>query len=535
MRSIITIPSQHSYLLSPPSREMASAPPSHTSTIIEEPHINGDKVDKEGYTGPPENLSNDEIILVEFSDSDPLNPKMWSSLYRWYLTVVSGLLVLNATFASSAPSGVIPQMMEQFDMGTEVATLTISLFTAGYCIGPIFWGPLSEQVGRRPVFLVTFFVYTGFQVGCALSKNTASILVFRFLGGAFAAAPLTNSGAVLGDIWDAKTRGRAMVIFAVTPFAGPALGPTVAGWISTAGVTWRWLFWVLTIFAGACFLLVLLSLPETHPPTILVAKARGLRKDTGDERYRAQTEIDDVQFAQLVENVVAKPFKILFAEPMLMVVTTYMSFLSGCLYLLFEAYPIVFTEGHHFDAGVSGLMFLPIFVGGVLGVLIYLVFFEPRYEKLVVRHAPEPVPAESRLEMTMLGAPLFAISFFWFGWTSYPSISYWSPMLAGGLMGLGIFCIFLSLFNYVIDTYLFVAASALASLTVVRSVFSAVFPLFARQMFDAMNPRWASTLLGFIALLLMPIPFVFQRYGPYLRSKSKYVPVKPVVPTAVEA
>ncbi|KAA1470779.1 MFS general substrate transporter [Dentipellis sp. KUC8613] len=464
---------------------MASGIPSHASTIIEEPRVERSEAGKEG-DADLEDSENDEIILVGFSENDPLDPKTWSSLYRWCITVVGGILVLNATFARSAPAGVLPQMMEQFGMGTEVATLTISLFTAGYCVGPIVWGPLSEQVGRRPVFLATFFVYTGFQVGCALSKNTASILVFRFLGGAFAAAPLTNSGAVLGDIWDAKTRGRAMVIFAVTPFAGPALGPTVAGWIATAGVSWRWIFWVLTIFSGVCFFMIFFQLPET---CILVSKAQRLRKGTGDDRFRAPMEMQDLNLAQIAERVLAKPFQILFSEPVLIAVNLYMSFLSGCLYLLFEAYPIVFTEGHHFSAGVSGLMFLPIFIGGVLGVIAYLVFFESRYEKLMVQYAPEPVPAEGRLEMTMLGAPLFAISFFWFGWTSYPSISFWSPMLAGGMMGLGIFCIFLSLFNYVIDMYLFAAASALVSLTVCRSIFSAVFPLFARQMFVALNPR----------------------------------------------
>lgn len=84
--------------------------------------------------------------------------------------------------------------MEHFSFGGEVATLTISLFVAGYCVGPLLWGPLSEQFGRRYVFIGTFIVYTGFQVGAALSPNTASILIFRFLGGTFAAAPLSNSG-----------------------------------------------------------------------------------------------------------------------------------------------------------------------------------------------------------------------------------------------------------------------------------------------------------------------------------------------------
>ena len=85
---------------------------------------------------------------------------------------------------------------KQFGFGEEVATLTISLFVAGYCVGPLVWGPLSESFGRKPVFVVTFIIYTGFQVGCALAQDTAQILVFRFLGGTFAAAPLANSGCV---------------------------------------------------------------------------------------------------------------------------------------------------------------------------------------------------------------------------------------------------------------------------------------------------------------------------------------------------
>ena len=84
----------------------------------------------------------------------------------------------------------------------------------------------------------------------ALAQNTASLLIFRFIGGTFAAAPLTNSGALISDIWDARTRGKALAIFTVAPFAGPALGPTIAGFISVAGVSWRWLFWVLTIFVS---------------------------------------------------------------------------------------------------------------------------------------------------------------------------------------------------------------------------------------------------------------------------------------------
>lgn len=126
-------------------------------------------------------------------------------------------------------------MEKYFGFSQEVAVLTISLFVAGYCVGPLLWGPLSESYGRRPLFIGTFLVYTGFQVGCALSKNTASILVFRFLGGTFAAAPLTNSGALIADIWDGDHRGQAMSLFSLAPFAGPSIGPIVAGFIQVSG------------------------------------------------------------------------------------------------------------------------------------------------------------------------------------------------------------------------------------------------------------------------------------------------------------
>lgn len=100
----------------------------------------------------------------------------------------------HRTFASSAPSGIVPQLQRDFHMSNELATLTIAIFVAGYCVGPLAWGPLSEEFGRKPVFLSSFVVYTGLQVGCALSPNTASILVFRLLSGIFAAGPLANSG-----------------------------------------------------------------------------------------------------------------------------------------------------------------------------------------------------------------------------------------------------------------------------------------------------------------------------------------------------
>ncbi|ETS63216.1 hypothetical protein PaG_03002 [Moesziomyces aphidis] len=467
-----------------------------------------------------------DVVIVHWEgENDSENPFTWTRAYRWYLTMLAGLLVLNSTFTSSAPSGVIPQLEAQFGFGREVAVLSLSIFVAGYCLGPLLWGPLSEQYGRRPVFIGAMLVYTCFNIGCALSKNTGSILVFRFLAGTFAASPLTNSGGVIADLWDAKTRGIALSLFSLAPFAGPALGPIVSGFIAVSGTSWRWLFWVCTIFSGVCLVLVIFTLPETYAPIILLKKARRIRKETNDERYKAPIELVSIEWKDRLNKTLLKPFIMLGQEPMLLVMTFYLSFVYGVVYLLFEAFPIVFSVGHGFNAGISGVMFVPFFLGGCAAVALYVAYFNPKYARLADKLKEEGVnrvPPEERLYPIMLAGPCLVIAFFWFGWTSYPSISFWSPMMAGSLIGFGVLFCFLGVFNYLIDVYLANAASALAANTVCRSAAGFGFPLFATQMFEALNPRWASTLLGFVALVMVPVPFLLYKWGPKIRGMSKH-------------
>ncbi|KIY70946.1 MFS general substrate transporter [Cylindrobasidium torrendii FP15055 ss-10] len=466
-------------------------------------------------------------FVVSFTDDDPENPLNWKRPYRWFLTILAGVFVLNSTFASSAPSGIAADLQKEFSISREVTTLVISLFVGGYVIGPLLWGPLSEEYGRRPIFMVSFLVYLGFQIGMALAPNTASLIVFRFLGGVFASGPLTNSGALISDMWNVRDRGKALAVFVAAPFAGPSLGPMVSGFISVSGASWRWLFWTLTIFAGVCLAVIVILIPETYKPIILVRKARRIRKETGDERYYAPMEKTRKTMREQVENVLARPFKMLAREPMLIACTVYMSFIYGCLYLLFEAYPVVFAQYHHFRAQSVGLTFLPILIGAALAALVYVLVFDPMYQKEIDRYAPHIVPAEKRLTMSlchssdrMKALPNVKLS----SSTSFPHVTFWLPVMFGGLLGFSIMGLYLSFFNYIIDTYVSVAASALAANTVCRSVFGAVFPLFATQMYESMGARWASALVGFVALLMVPIPFIFLKYGAMLRRKSRYAP-----------
>ena len=180
------------------------------------------------------------------------------------------------------------------------------------------------------------------------------------------------------------------------------------------GVNWYWIFWTLTLFAGVCGVLIVFFIPETYVPFILATEAKRLRKETGDDRWHAALEKKNNDgITGTLKRTVLKPFIMIVEEPMLAVITLYMSLVYGVVYLLFEAIPIVFEGRHGLNPLESGLVFLALLTGGSLGVLGYVTYFNRQYMK--VHHAIKPhmVPPEERLKPLMYAAPALAISFFW--------------------------------------------------------------------------------------------------------------------------
>ena len=86
---------------------------------------------------------------VEFIPRDPRNPLGFSVLKKWTITVLMAFATLAVSFASSAYSGGVAEIMQEFKCSEEIATLGVSLFVLGFAIGPLLWAPLSEMYGRR--------------------------------------------------------------------------------------------------------------------------------------------------------------------------------------------------------------------------------------------------------------------------------------------------------------------------------------------------------------------------------------------------
>ncbi|KAF7368735.1 MFS general substrate transporter [Mycena venus] len=456
---------------------------------------------------------------------DPTNPQNWTDRRKWGITFVIVLMTVCGTFASSAPTVATRFIIADFGISREVGDLITSMFLLGYVLGPFFWGPGSELVGRRPVFLFTMSVYTILHLGLALAKNIQTMLVIRFFGGFFGVAPLVNAGGLIADIWNVEKRGTAVSLFALGVFVGPVSGPLVSGYILQSGLEWQWVFWVMMIFSGFCSAVTIIFLPETYAPVILLKKVKALRKADphGNKHLFAAHEKQDWSIGGVLSRTLFRPFKMLVGESILLFVTIYLSVVYGVLYALFQAFPIIFLK-RGFTIGQNGLVFLSVGIGSASGTALNI-FISRHYPKLIKAWRGFP-PPEERLLGAMVGCTTFVIGIFWLGWSGqYASVPWYVPALSGVVLGFSVCIIFISFLSYLVETYLMYSASAFAANTIVRSLFAAAFPLFTVQFFTNLGVNWAATILGGVGLLLLlPVPFLFYKYGARIRANSKFAP-----------
>lgn len=393
----------------------------------------------------------------------------------------------------------------------------------GYAFGPIIWAPVSELYGRKPPITISAFGFGIFAIGVATAENLQTVLICRFFNGLFGSCPLAVVAAVFADMFSNETRGLAVAAFSATVFMGPMLAPFIGGFIEISYLGWRWTEYISAFMGFSAFILFLLFMEESYAPVILVAKASELRRITKNWGIHAKQEEIEVDLKELLVKNVGRPLRILFTEPIVLLVSIYMSFLYGLLYTLLTAYALVFQGVYGFNAGVGGLPYFGIMIGEIIAFVL-VVLMNPSYVRKLKANNNIPVP-EWRLPLVMAGAPIFAAGCFWFGWTGYSGTIPWIvPTLSGLFTGFGLFTIFLQLLNYIIDAYLMFAASAIAGNTFLRSLIGAIFPLFARYMYEGIGINYGQTLIGAIAVVLVPLPFFFHFFGKKIRAKSKFAP-----------
>jgi MFS transporter, DHA1 family, multidrug resistance protein len=374
--------------------------------------------------------------------------------------------------------------------------------------------------GRNPVYIGTLAMFVVLQLGVIYAKNFGMLLAFRFITGFIGSPVLATGGATIADMYVPKKQAYSISIWGIAAICGPALGPVVGGFAAQAK-GWTWTIWPLMWLSGACLVFLTFFLPETSGSNILFRRAARYRKLTGNMSLKCQAEIDAENMSgdEILQMALIRPFTLSFTEPIVFLLNFYIALIYAVLYLWFESFPIVFIGIYNFSLGTLGLTFLGILMGAIVVVPPFFWYLYKYQEPL--HNEDGDIKPEYRLPPAFVGGFFIPVCLFWFGWSSRASIHWMMPIVGSGFFSVGAFLLFNSVLSYLGDAYPKYIASVYAGNDLVRSSFGAGFPLFAHAMYTKLGVGWASSLLGFLSIAFIPIPYVLYFYGERIRARSK--------------
>ncbi|KAH8587667.1 major facilitator superfamily domain-containing protein [Bisporella sp. PMI_857] len=464
-----------------------------------------------------------QTYVVTFEgDHDPMCPRNMAITEKWAIVIIVCTGTLCVTCASSIYTTTYTQMVAEFGISSLTVTIGLSIFVLGIALGPLLTSPLSEWYGRRPVYLVSWSLYIIWTITVAFANNIQTMVVARLLAGFTGGTFLSVSGGTVWDIFPRHEIQIPMVLVSSAPFIGPCLGPLIGGFISSYA-DWRWNYYFIIIWSAALLLLIYFFVPETYHPIRLKTKAKMLRQQTGHCYYRAAIEVAHNSKSRALAFSLLRPFQLIILEPMCLALDIYSAVLLGMLYLFFRLFPLLFEATYGLNLWQVGLTFLGIIFGMIVAASSapLWAFVE---EFLLIRHGKETDrnEPEYRLIPAIPGGLLIPIGLFWFGWSLYPDIHWAMPVIGSAIFGCGTLLVFTGIFTFLVDAYPLYAASALAGNGFARGSFGAAFPLFAIQMYEALGYHWATSVLAFLAVAMLPLPWIFFKFGKAIRGKSRF-------------
>jgi MFS family permease len=340
---------------------------------------------------------------------------------------------------------------------------------------------MSEIYGRATIFNITNVLFVAFTLACGFSNTITTLIILRFFAGFNGSACLALGGGVIADMIAPDSRGKATAFWTIGPLWGPVIGPICGGFMGGT-IGWRWVFYVLTIGAFCVTVGTFLFLRETNPVIILERKAKRLRKETGNPHLRSALE-SNVTGRQLLFLSLKRPFKLLFISPIVAALSLLMGINYAYLYLCFTTFPIVFQEVYGFSEGISGLAYLGLGLGSIVGLAVIGKYSDPIVVKLTLKSGVRK--PEYRLPLMVPSNLCIAIGLFWYGWSAEYHAHWIVPIIGSGFFSAGVLGTFMPISTYLIDAFQLYAASALAANTVLRSLMGALLPLAG----PAMVPR----------------------------------------------
>lgn len=386
----------------------------------------------------------------------------------------------------------------------------------------MLWAPLSEHesVGRSSIYAYTFLLFLCFSILAATVQSWTGFLAIRFLQGFFGSPCLAIGGASMHDLFPDLTVPYSLTVWVAAAYCGPALGPLIASYL-VPEQGWRWGMWEI-VWLAAPTTLLMLTLPETHGPTIRRWKHEAAQRHQGNHAStppEKSTSIFGLVFQAVRESVV-RPVQITLLDPAVTVANLYTAYMYGTYYTFFDAIPRVYPTHYNFTTGQLGLAFLCIFAACSVGGVVYSVYI---YMTSSAIQENKPVKHEHCLRPALVASLLPPIGLFIFGWTSDGDIHWIVSLLGITIYATGTFIILQCLGVYLPRIYPDYSASLFAANDLCRSVVATAAIHVGIPLYGNLGIGPGVSVLGGMSVLGIPGMWFIYWKGPALRAKSRFV------------
>lgn len=455
-------------------------------------------------------------ILDIVKANDVHHPMHWPAWQRWCIITIYCSLQVFVTLTSTSYLGVEWIVEEKWNASVQVATLGQSMFILGTAVGPAFLGPLSDISGRKWIYVISIASYAILNFGCAYARNLPMLIIFVFLIGTAGSTALSNVAGTISDLFgDVDGAGQAMSLFVMSANIGPSIGSPVGEWIGEReDMGLKWIF-LINVIIGFVFAIVMSFIPETQPRLVIAEATRKSRSIDASDADILRSKVNVIQELKFVATMT---FKIMLTEPVVLALGIYNGFAYGILFLYLDGVFDVFAVANglsYIDADLTYLNF-------IVGVVLMFCFVPVQtwfFTRDRLKHGQGR--PEARFITSLVTVWGFPISLLWFAFTCDGSVTYWSPILAGTLLGFVDPLLWLSMLNYVTDSYPQVAGAAIAAFLIPSFLIAAALCHLGVLMFEHMSVKWAFAVIGFISFGVVALIYAIYFFGATFRARSK--------------